>query len=63
MLAEAFFQESKKGWRNNDLKVIKRGLAQAIEELQRALALEPQNGVARRLLQNHRERLEALPRP
>jgi hypothetical protein len=36
MLGKAFFQESKTGWRWKDLSAVKRGLAQAIEELRRA---------------------------
>jgi hypothetical protein len=53
MLSEAFLQESKKGWRRNDLKAIQRGLAQSIEELQRALTLDPHDDLARRCLQDH----------
>jgi tetratricopeptide (TPR) repeat protein len=61
MLGTAFMEESKQGWQRKDLKAIKQGLARSIEELQRALALDPHDDLVRRRLQIHRERLAALP--
>jgi hypothetical protein len=61
MLSEAFLQESKKGWRRNDLNAIKRCLNQSIEEAQRALALDPHDDWARRRFQDDRKKLAALP--
>jgi thioredoxin-like negative regulator of GroEL len=61
-LSEAFAQQAKNAWKREDMKTIKRALALSIESLQQAWSLDPGDHEIHRKLQDHKRRLDALPR-
>jgi hypothetical protein len=61
-LSEAYVQESKNAWARNDMKAIKSGIERAIQELNLALPLDPNNAQIRKSLKVYQDRLAALPK-
>ncbi len=62
VLGEAYMQRPKNAWKREDMGAVRLALTQSIEVLERALPLDPHDGELRRDLQDHQERLVALPR-
>jgi hypothetical protein len=61
-LSEAYVQRSKNGWKRRDPAGIRRGLAQCIETLNRAQALDPMDREVRTLLVDRTKRLADVPK-
>ena len=62
-LSEAFAEQAKNAWKREDMETIQRALALSIESLQRTAShLDPGDHEIHRKLEDHKKRLEALPR-